>query len=146
MSCQTVSEQSTHIISVQGSVAKGTKRTVELTALQMSPLLQLQQAAPPHCHLNSPSWPVSVPSASCPVPCEWRKAPILADQAALCRTLAFFVGGFPYKIKHMRNISGTGEEANHCNWPARHASLPWGDFQATTSFTNTHSKKKQQVK
>jgi len=57
--------------------------------------------------LHSPSWPVSVPSASCPVPCEWRKAPILADQAALCRTLAFFVGGFPYK---RRNISGIGRK------------------------------------
>lgn len=44
-----------------------------------------------------PSCPVGVPSASCPVPWEWRKAPILADQAALCRTLAFLVGGFPWR-------------------------------------------------
>lgn len=89
--------------------APGGTGTTELTlrALQMSSslwLLQLHLLTP--C-LHSPSWPVSVPSASCPVPCEWRKAPILADQAALCRTFAFFVGGFPYK---RRNISGTGGE------------------------------------
>ena len=99
------------------------------------------------CLLHSPSWPVSVPSASCPVPCEWRKAPILADQAALCRTLAFFVGGFPYKRRSIRNISGTGEEVSPCNWSAGHISLPWDNFQAATVFTNAHrNKKKQQVK
>lgn len=105
VSCQPVLERSTHIVSVQGSVPEVRKRTAELTALQVSPFPRLLTP-----HLHSPSWPVSVPSASCPVPCEWRKAPILADQAALCRTLAFFVGGFPYKRSDVRNISGTGEE------------------------------------
>lgn len=93
-----------HIVSVQGSVPEVRKWTAELIALQVSPFLWPQQLyLTPQLH--SPSWPVSVPSASCPVPCEWRKAPILADQAALCRTLAFFVGGFPYKRSNIRNIS-----------------------------------------
>lgn len=98
-----------HIVSVQGSVPEVRKWTAELIALQVSPFLWPQQLyLTPQLH--SPSWPVSVPSASCPVPCEWRKAPILADQAALCRTLAFFVGGFPYKRSNIRNISNTGED------------------------------------
>lgn len=51
-----------------------------------------------------PSWPVGVPSASWPVPCAWRKAPILADHAALCRTLAFLVGGFPWRGREGREV------------------------------------------
>lgn len=141
--CQPVLEQSTHIVSGHSSIPEWRKETIELIALRMSQFLWLHQLHLFTPHLHSPSWPVSVPSASCPVPCEWRKAPILADQAALCRTLAFFVGGFPYKRRNVRNISGTGE-TSPCNWQAGHAFLPWGGFQVTAIFTNAHRNKKEQ--
>lgn len=103
-------------------------------------LLQLPLLTP--C-LHSPSWPVSVPSASCPVPCEWRKAPILADQAALCRTFAFFVGGFPYKRRKISGTRGerkpgpaTGQQGMHL--------FPRGNFQVTTIFINARRHKKWQ--
>lgn len=107
-------------------------------------------AGHPHASLPSqdsvsPSCPVGVPSASCPVPWAWRKAPILADQAALCRTLAFLVGGFPCRAKRVR---AAAEPESAAPWPCcvlRHsglefAAIVFGLLKAGVPGMNHHAK------
>lgn len=110
-------------------------------------------AGHPHARLPSqdsvsPSCPVGVPSASCPVPWAWRKAPILADQAALCRTLAFLVGGFPCRAKRVCRLWAEPESAATLPCFLRHsglefAAIVFGLLKAGAPGMSHHGVRKQ---